>query len=121
MGCGANVNSLQNNGRTALHLCAEAGFKEGIDILLKCKDVEIDLPDKKGKQTPLYLAVAKSGSVPIVTALLQHGAKLDRICFKKTIQEHINEKMPGLFLARFNVNILVFKSSFVLYLMSPLG
>ena len=95
LGCGANVNSLQNNGRTALHLCAEAGFKEGINILLKCKDVEIDLPDKKGKQTPLYLAVAKSGSVPIVTALLQHGAKLDRICFKKTIQEHINEKMPG--------------------------
>ena len=92
---GADVNSIQNNGRTALHICAEAGYKEGVDILLNCKNVEINLKDNKGKQTPLYLAVAKNGSHPIVTSLLEHGADLDHICFKRTIREHIQEKMPG--------------------------
>ena len=79
---GADVNSIQNNGRTALHICAEAGYKEGVDILLNCKNVEINLKDNKGKQTPLYLAVAKNGSHPIVTSLIEHGADLDHICLR---------------------------------------
>ena len=92
---GSNVNSFLNNGRTALHICAESGYKEGVDILLKNKDVEVDIKDKKGKQTPLYLAVAKSGSLPIVTSLLQRGANLEHICFNKTVREHIKQKMEG--------------------------
>ena len=92
---GANVNMVLANGRTALHICAEIGYKEGANFLLKQNSIEIDLPDKKGKATPLYLAVAKSGNLPIVTALLEHGADIDRICFKKTIREHIKDKMGG--------------------------
>ena len=92
---GANVNMVLSNGRTALHICAEIGYKEGANFLLKQNSIEIDLPDKKGKATPLYLAVAKSGNLPIVTALLEHGADINRICFKKTIREHIKDKMEG--------------------------
>ena len=93
--CGANVNMVLGNGRTALHICAEIGFKEGALLLLEQNRIEIDLPDKKLKQTPLYLAVAKSGNLPIVTALLEHGADVERVCVKKTIREHIYEKLEG--------------------------
>ena len=70
---GANINSTLNNGRTALHICAKLGYKEGTDVLLKNKGIDVDIKDKMGNQTPLFLAVTKSGSYSIVIDLISKG------------------------------------------------
>ena len=91
---GANINCTLKNGRSALHICAYLGYKEGTDILLKNKQIEIDIKDKKGNQTPLYLAVAKSKSYSIAVDLISHGADLEHICFRKSMKQHIAIHLP---------------------------
>ena len=101
---GANINSTLKNGRSALHICAYLGYKEGTDILLKNKQLEIDIKDKKGNQTPLYLAVAKSKSYSIAVDLISHGANLDHICFRKSMKQHIAIHFPNI-----NLDLLIKK------------
>ena len=65
-----------------------------IDYLLSVRDVEVDVKDKKGSQTPLYSAV-KSKHPQIMEMLIENGASIDNVCFGKSIHQHILEKMPG--------------------------
>ena len=92
---GADPNTaLPRNGRTPLHACAEAGFPDGVEALLRVRGVEVDPKDKKGRQTPLYLA-AKSGNLSAVRMLVEANADLDHQCFGKTVSETVKDKFPG--------------------------
>ena len=45
----ANVNSLDSDGYTPLHLAASLGYKASAQHLLTAEDVEFDKKDRKGK------------------------------------------------------------------------
>ena len=92
---GADPNTaLPRNGRTPLHACAEAGFPDGVEALLRVRGVDADPKDKKGRQTPLYLA-AKSGNLSAVRMLVEANADLDHHCFGKTVGETVKDNFPG--------------------------
>ena len=103
---GAHINSTLNNGRTALHICAKIGYKEGIAILLQSEHIEVDIKDKKGNQTPLFLAVTKGTSYSIVVDLINHGADLEHVCFRKSIQQHLAKHFP-----RIDLNLCIRKET----------
>ena len=89
---GANVNAVAfNNGQTALHAACDRGFTLGVSYLLSLF-AEIDIKDKKGNQTPLYLAL-KAKDEESVRLLIAHGAKLEQKVFGKTLKDHIRLKM----------------------------
>ena len=53
----ADVAALMRSGRTALHLAAEAGREEMVEVLVGREGVLVDGEDLMGRQTPLLLAV----------------------------------------------------------------
>jgi ankyrin repeat protein len=71
---GANVNVVENSGRTPLMFAAEAGPSHVINVveLCKVKGIDIKKSDKQGC-TALHMA-ALSGSIVAVSALLKAGA-----------------------------------------------
>jgi hypothetical protein len=56
---------------------------------------KVDVKDKKGGQTPLYLAV-KSGLVEVTRLLIENGADVENVCYGRSIAKLIEEKMPDL-------------------------
>lgn len=71
---GCYINSLDFNGRTALHVMVSKNRLECIVSLL-AHEAEIDLRDKDGN-TPLHIAVEKK-LVPIVQCLVVFGCDID--------------------------------------------
>ena len=84
-GCSTNradVNATTKAGRTALHIAVERNDVDLVDFLLQQPGVLVNTKDKKGQQTPLYLAV-KNKSPQMVEMLLETGANLEeRLHFK---------------------------------------
>ncbi len=70
---GADINTTNNAGKTALMLAAESGYKDIVRYLIEMK-AEIDLQDKQG-YTALFLAV-HTGNSEIVTLLLNAGSDI---------------------------------------------
>jgi cytohesin len=70
---GAQVNSQDNNGRTALFWAAVNDSEEIAGMLLR-KAADVDLSDQYGA-TPLHMA-AECGSQRVLEALVRHGASL---------------------------------------------
>lgn len=68
---GANPELSDDNGRAALSLAAERGWKPDIDLLLR-HHAEINMADKHNR-TPLFWAVM-NGHEAAVQALLDHGS-----------------------------------------------
>jgi ankyrin repeat protein len=88
----AEVNSVSgNSGQTALHVAADLGFTEGVTLLLNQPGIEVNLKDKKGRGTPLFLAL-KASDEESVRLLIAHGSDLDL----KDIRSRINSKFPHL-------------------------
>ncbi len=54
----------KSSGRTALHFSVESKSLEAAAYLASNPDINLDVQDKKGRQTPLFMAV-KSGQVEI--------------------------------------------------------
>ncbi|QQP57720.1 Transient receptor potential cation channel protein painlesslike, partial [Caligus rogercresseyi] len=80
---------MRINGRTPLHIMAENNFVEGVDYLLRQKPIA-DIKDKKGGQTPLFLAAYKRSDPAIVRSLLKYGADPDIKCLgSKTARDLI--------------------------------
>lgn len=65
------INKANKEGKTALHIAAQDGLIEGINILLADPQIEPNLQDKVG-YTPLHI-VASLGNLEIVQALLAHS------------------------------------------------
>jgi ankyrin repeat protein len=68
---GANVNSQQGDGITALFFASQEGHLEVVLALLQHNEVDVNLTRDTGA-TALYTA-SQNGHVDIVQALLQHG------------------------------------------------
>ena len=68
-----NVNGVDKNGNSVMHLCAETADEETIRKLLYYSAKE-DLPNKKG-ETPILLA-ARAGNVDLVKRLLNMNVKV---------------------------------------------
>ena len=64
-------------------------------LLHNLSGFKVDVKDKKGGQTPLYMAV-KSGQIDVARRLIQNGADVDVICYNKPISQLIEETMPAL-------------------------
>ncbi|EXJ68419.1 uncharacterized protein A1O5_08211 [Cladophialophora psammophila CBS 110553] len=68
---GAEVDTVEFEGRTALSFAAESGYLDGVRLLIE-KHADLNLSDKKGK-TPLMWA-AEHGHARMVDLLLEKGA-----------------------------------------------
>ncbi|MEP6491786.1 MAG: ankyrin repeat domain-containing protein [bacterium] len=68
----ADVNAAQGDGMTALHWAAEHGDVAMAELLLKAH-AKVGATTRIGSYTPLHIA-GKSGSGPVVKALLQGGS-----------------------------------------------
>ena len=91
---GARVNSVTcSRGSSALHICVRENFTECVDVLLNDKDLDVDIEDYKGGQTPLYIAASRK-NVGLAKTLIEHGASLNHTIFRKTVLEHIHQKIP---------------------------
>lgn len=71
---GCYINSLDFNGRTALHVMVSKNRLECV-VLLLAHEAEIDLRDKDGN-TPLHIAVEKK-LIPVVQCLVVFGCDID--------------------------------------------
>jgi len=72
-GLNQDVNSVNGQGQTALHIAAIKDLSDIAAVLL-ARGASVDLPDKQGN-TALHLAV-KNGSTSILPILAQYGASL---------------------------------------------
>lgn len=72
-GLNQDVNSVNSQGQTALHIAATKDLADIAAVLL-ARGASVDVPDRDGN-TPLHLAV-KAGSVKILPVLAQYGASL---------------------------------------------
>ena len=68
---GADVNGVNENGSTALHLCCQIGWVDGINQLLG-RGARI-LPDKQGN-TPLHIA-AQQGNREVIELFIRLKAE----------------------------------------------
>ena len=68
-----NVNGVDKDGNSVMHLCAETADDETIRKLLY-RSAKEDLPNKKG-ETPLRLA-ARAGNLDMVKRLLNMNVKV---------------------------------------------
>lgn len=85
---GCYINSLDFNGRTALHVMVSKNRLECVVSLL-AHEAEIDLRDKDGN-TPLHIAVEKK-LIPIVQCLVVFGCDIDA----KNKHEQTSRHMVG--------------------------
>ena len=91
---GADVNATSfNTGQTSLHHANQMGFTVGVKFLLEQPNIDINVKDKKGKQTPLFLAI-KAQDEESIRLLIAHGADLDHQIRSKSIREHLKTKLP---------------------------
>ncbi|MDR0773696.1 MAG: ankyrin repeat domain-containing protein [Wolbachia pipientis] len=70
-----DVNEVNKNDRTPLHLAAKYGRKDMVEMLLN-KEAKVDVVDNRGR-TPLHLAAQYNEKKEIVEMLLNKGAKVD--------------------------------------------
>nr|XP_018667617.1 transient receptor potential cation channel subfamily A member 1 homolog isoform X1 [Ciona intestinalis] len=70
---GADVNSTDVYEATALHYACDKGHAVAVQLLLKCKDIQLEVKDIRGS-TPLHEA-AQHGHLNVVELLLLHGNK----------------------------------------------
>ena len=71
----AEVSAMMRNGRTALHLAADAGREEMVEFLLSQAETNVDGEDLMGRQTPLLLAVkgGHNGTARSMVHLIGHS------------------------------------------------
>lgn len=86
---GANVNYQHKQDLAPLHIATIYGDKSSLAILLNCKNIKIDLKDKKGR-TALHIA-AMYGYTGICRMLLEHGAD---------VNQHDNKRKTPLYWAQ---------------------
>ena len=79
---GADVNAIDKNGCTFLHLAAENGYTQVVQVLLK-KGAKIDAADKTGYQALHYAAL--NGHIEAMELLLEKGAIIQDQSIQKLV------------------------------------
>jgi ankyrin repeat protein len=100
----AEAGAMMRNGRTVLHLAAEAGREEMVEYLLSLGSCPVDGEDLMGRQTPLLLAV-RAGHQAIAHLLIEHGASVRHVVDGRSVGEVMQELMPGLDAAAVTVKV----------------
>eukprot|EP00092_Neocalanus_flemingeri_P011811 GFUD01012735.1.p1 GENE.GFUD01012735.1~~GFUD01012735.1.p1 ORF type:complete len:1017 (-),score=227.49 GFUD01012735.1:262-3312(-) len=91
-----NIKSADfKRGISPLHLAAEKGNLECMRILLDFEEIDVDIKDIKGVQTPILLAI-KAKHEDAVKLLIENGAGLDLKAGRLTIREYLKETFPNL-------------------------
>ncbi|WP_353277454.1 ankyrin repeat domain-containing protein [Wolbachia endosymbiont (group A) of Agelastica alni] len=104
-----DVNEVNKNDRTPLHLAAKYGRKDIVEMLLN-KEAKVDVVDNRGR-TPLHLAAQYNEKKEIVEMLLNKGAKVDiadnrgRTPLHLAAQNNNKEIVDALIKAKANVDI----------------
>lgn len=75
LGKGMDINQLDRNGRTALHLAA---LNESVDVVRALLDAgaDVDIPDQRFGFRPLHFS-ARKGNAGVSELLVRYGADLD--------------------------------------------
>lgn len=76
-----NLNALDKNGRSALHIASISGAGDALNWLLKGGDLVLDCVDQLDK-APIHYA-AQFGHVQLIELLAKAGAKVDQLSDKK--------------------------------------
>ena len=87
-----NVNGVDKDGNSALHLCAETADEETVRKLLYYSAKE-DLPNKKG-ETPVLLA-ARAGNVDMVKRLLNMNVKVTQKIVDEAKTQEIKDMLSA--------------------------
>lgn len=78
LACGANINSVDEEGYYPIHLAATSGTREMIELLL-ANGARVNERSTITGDTPLHLAVVYNKDVAVVKTLLEHGADRKQI------------------------------------------
>ena len=68
-------------------------FTEGVEYLLRQRNIEVNVKDKKGNRTPLFCAI-KAGDEESVVFLIANGADLEQKVAGKNLNDYLRSKMP---------------------------
>ena len=64
-----------------------------MEYLLRQRNVEVNVKDKKGNRTPLFCAI-KAGDEESVVFLIANGADLEQKVAGKNLNDYLRSKMP---------------------------
>jgi len=87
-----NVNGVDKDGNSVMHLCAETADEETVRKLLY-RSAKEDLPNKKG-ETPLQLA-ARAGNIDMVKRLLNMNVKVTPEIVKEAKTQEIKDLLSA--------------------------
>ncbi|KAL1505633.1 hypothetical protein ABEB36_005154 [Hypothenemus hampei] len=88
---GANVHQLDSSGKTSMHLAAELGHTDCLQILITTKGANIDYQTKEKQQTPLHFAAQKCHQ-NCVDVLLEHNASANLADYRHQTPLHLAAK-----------------------------
>jgi len=102
--CDVNIRAAQfKGGLTPLHMATEKGFLDCMKILLEFDEIDVDVKDSRGVQTPLFLAI-KAKNEKAAQMLIENGASLDLKAGRMTLREYIKEAFPHVDPSKIRVN-----------------
>jgi len=78
---GANVNAKNNDGETALHLCAKLSLFDVCEYLIKERNAEKGLRDRHGNTAlePIFLSAVRGKNREVVECVLRLGADINTV------------------------------------------
>ena len=94
---GANINSMDNSGKTSLSLACEKNHEKCVELLLEYNS-NVNTCDNEDK-TPLYLA-AKNENIKVMDLLLHKHPKDVEEVYSKDISKKSKEKLEDYFKAK---------------------
>ena len=88
-----NINFQDKDGWSALHIAVQEKNMELLELLLKNKNIDIDIQDGKGNTALMRAFIPQNPDENIIIKLLEAGADLNKDCDGDRPNVYINETM----------------------------